>query len=317
MSTLRLWGEAFTISSLTGAKRRAKWAKSFNRPRLDVRVVSHNTLQSPSLARIRRVIAVASSLKAPRATADLLAEAEAAEDPKGGLGALRILDLAGHVHARSGGRRQLIWHPGPREGADPPRLVQRERHMRLRDLLRSGSARWHSTDWLLVEAGFDADLDLGLAIDEPSRTRLMGGLPMNFFRDRGKSARKYILGALKALYWLECVGWRNYTSQAVEWRWIQPVKERVAPPPLGQPSAFVDPYLTDDSRPSRQERIDARAAELQVEFAGVAQQWIRENYPYAAQQWEETQSRRIRELQGRRQAELREAEAWGWVVGDS
>lgn len=277
----------------------------------------NNTLQSSSLARIRRVVAVASSLKAPRATSDLLAEAEAAEDPKGGLGALRILDLAGHVHARSGGRRQLIWHPGPREGADPPRLVQRERHMRLRDLLRSGSARWHSTDWLLVEAGFDADLDLGLGIDEPSRTGLMGGLPMNFFRDRGKSARKYILGALKALYWLECVGWRNYTSQAVEWRWIQPVRERVAPPPLGQPSAFVDLYLTDGSRPSRQERIDARVAELTLAFAEEAQQWIRNNHPYAAQQWEETQSRRTREHQRRRQVELREAEAWGWGVGNS
>ena len=140
---------------------------------------------------------------------------------------------------------------------------------------------------------------------------------MNFFRDRGKSARKYILGQSKALYWLECVGWRNYTSQAVEWRWIQPVKERVAPPPLGQPSAFVDLYLTDDSRPSRRERIDARAAELLVEFAAEAQQWIRENYPYAAHQWDQEQSRRIRELQRRRQAELREAETWGWEVGDS
>ena len=95
------------------------------------------------------------------------------------------------------------------------------------------------------------------------------------------------------------------------------MRERVAPPPLGQPSAFDDPYLTDDPRPSRQERIDARAAELKVEFSAEAQQWIRENYPHAAQQWEETQSRRIRELQRRRQAELREAEAWGWVVGDS
>jgi hypothetical protein len=151
--------------------------------------------------------------------------------------------------------------------------------MRLRDLLRSGSARWHSTDWLLVEAGFDEDLDLGQAIDATSRTGLIGDLPVNFFRDRGKSARKYILGALKALYWLECVGWRNYTSQAVEWRWIQPVRERVAPPPLGRPSAFVDAYLTDDSLSSRRERIDARAAELTVEFAGEAQQWIRENHP--------------------------------------
>jgi hypothetical protein len=277
----------------------------------------HNTLQSSSLTRIRRVIAVASSLKAPRATSDLLAEAEAEEDPKGGLGALRMLHLTGHVHARSGGRRQLIWHPGALEGGDPPRLVQRERHMRLRDLLRSGSERWHSTDWLLVEAGFDEDLNLGQAIDETRRTGLMDGLPVNFFRDRGKSGRKYILGALKALYWLESVGWRNYTAQAVEWRWIQPVKERVAPPPLGQPSAFVDRYLTDDSRPSRQERIDARAAELEVEFAGEAQQWIRENYPHAAHQWEEEQSRRIRERQRRRQAELREAATWGWVVGDS
>jgi hypothetical protein len=260
---------------------------------------------------------MASSLTAPRPTAQLLAEADAAGDPKGGLGALRILDLEGRVEGRSGGRRQLIWHPGPREDADPPRLVQRERHMRLRDLLRSGSARWHSTDWLLVEAGFDEDLNLGQAIDETSRTGLMGDLPVNFFRDRGKSARKFILGALKALYWLECVGWRNYTSQAVEWRWIQPVRERVTPPPLGRPSAFVDRYLTDDSRPSRQERIDARAAELKLEFAGEAQQWIRENYPHAAQQWEEMQSRRMRELQRRRQAELREAEAWGWVLGNS
>jgi hypothetical protein len=270
-----------------------------------------NRLQPHSLARIRRVLDVACSLEESRLTADLLAEADAGQDLKGGLGALRMLDVEGFVHSRSGGRRQLIWHPGGRERGEPPRLAEAERYRRLRALLRSRTDRWHSTDWLLVAADFDPDLELRWADESERRRGLTHGLPVNFFRDHGKSARKYLLGALKVLYWLECLAWRNHTPQAVEWRWVQPVKEKVVVPPVSQQPRSADPYLIDDPPPSRRERLTARAAERQLTFQGEAQRWIRDNYPEAAQRYEDEHRRRAEDVAKRRQAELREAAYWG------
>jgi hypothetical protein len=264
-----------------------------------------NSLQPHSLARIRRVLDVACSLERPRTTADLLAQADAGQDLKGGLGALRMLDAEGLVHSRSGGRRQLVWHPGRREQDEPPRLAEPERYKRLRELLRSRTDRWHSTDWLVVEADFDPDLELRSAADSERRRGLTHDLPVNFFRDHGKSARKYLLGGLKALYWLECLAWRNHTRQAVEWRWVQPVKEKVVVPLVSQRRRSADPYLVQDPPPDRWVRLTEGAAKRRDTFQEEAKRWIRDSYPEAAQRYEDEQLRRAEDVAKRREAELR------------
>ena len=221
-----------------------------------------------------------------------------------------MLDAQGIVHARSGGRRQLIWHPGRREFGEPPRLVERESYLRLRDLLRSRNERWHSTDWLLIEAGLDPDLDLLNAEQSERGGGLWAGLPVNFFLDRGKSARKYVLGALKALYWLECVSWRNYTSQAIEWRWIQPVTEKVVVGRIRLPTTSADPYLLDGPAVSRWDRLTARAVEYREKFQEQEQQWIRDHYPKLAQQFEDRRRAQQESEEARRRSEHREAANW-------
>ncbi len=99
-----------------------------------------------------------------------------------------MLEVEGLVHSRSGGRRQLIWHPGRRDEGEPPRLAELQRYSWLRQLLRRRD-RWHSTDWLIVTAEFDPDLVLRSADEDEPRSRLSRDLPVNFFRDHGKSAR--------------------------------------------------------------------------------------------------------------------------------
>lgn len=296
---------------VAGREQSADWKEDFPPMHMWTGARFNNSLQPQSLARIRRVVDVASSLVTPQATADVVAAAGAEQDPKGALGALRMLDVEGVVHARSGGRRQLVWHAGPRsDEAEPPRLAERERYSRLRGLLRRNTDRWHSTDWLIVEADFDPDLELRSAGDWETRRGLSHGLPVNFFLDHGKSARKYVLGALKALYWLEHVAWRNSTRQAVGWRWVAPVEGRVRVPPISWRSKSIDPYLLDESPPSRRERLAAGGAERREIFAAEAQQWIRDNYPEAAQRYEDDRRRRADELAKRREAELREAARW-------
>jgi hypothetical protein len=89
------------------------------------------------------------------------------------------------------------------------------------------------------------------------------------------------------------------------------VKEKVVVPPVSQQPRSADPYLIDDPPPSRRERLTARAAERQLTFQGEAQRWIRDNYPEAAQRYEDEHRRRAEDVAKRRQAELREAAYWG------
>jgi hypothetical protein len=129
-----------------------------------------------------------------------------------------MLEAEGVVHVQRGSRRQLIWHPGVRDPEDePPLVADVSRYSMLRDLLRNSSESWISTDYLIRNADFDPHLR------EPGRGEPLStdrDLPANYFHDTGKSARKYVLGALKCLYWRESVAWRLYSSQAVSWRWI-------------------------------------------------------------------------------------------------
>lgn len=107
---------------------------------------------------------------------------------------MRVLDLQGIVHARSGRGRALVWHPcARREGVPVPGILQLERYVELVRLLSSRSERWHATDFLTREAGFDPDLRY-LEQSFVLARREFAGLPAGFFYDVSKSARKYVLG---------------------------------------------------------------------------------------------------------------------------
>lgn len=271
-----------------------------------------NVLSRASLQRIGTVVEVASSLTQPLTTADVIGRANASPDQKGTLGALRMLDVEGVVHARGGARRQLVWHPGPRAVEDERAAAQLYRYRALRQLLVNASDTWISTDYLLRTATFDSDLRSGPRDDDFGGPWRFSDLPVNFFVDSGKSGRKYLLGALKALYWRELVAWRLYSSQAVTWRWIGPAgKQRgldhiIRWDPSLRPD---DPYLTDGPT-NRGERIDEKARDRAMEHEKRFQRWIEEHFPEAAQRYKDTQRTREFEREKRRRAEQREAATW-------
>ena len=139
--------------------------------------------------------------------------------------------------------------------------------------------------------------------------RRWSDLPSAFFYDYGKSARKYVLGALKAYYWLEQVAWRNHTRQAIEWRWVAPVEGAVRVPLVAE-IPYVDPYLTEDPSLSRATRI-AQAAETRREaFEQETQLWIDHHYPEAAKRYRFERKRRESEREQKRKADAREARRW-------
>jgi hypothetical protein len=270
----------------------------------------NNSLQPESLARIGRVLEVARSLDRPVKTSELIAMADVDKDQKGALGALRMLALQGVVHPRAGPRRQLLWCPGEALDGRSPRGAWRTQYLHLRELLRANRKRWHATDWLVIQASFDPDLDVGRSRSLGGVPRLYDGLPVNVFRDDGKNARKYVLGALKALYWLECVAWRHYTRQAVEWRWVAPVSSVVRVPVRQERPIKHDPYLVDIPPPSRHERVCSRADDLAIAFEEKRQRWIKENHPDKAANYAAKQNQRQRDREAKRKADLREAKKW-------
>jgi hypothetical protein len=132
-------------------------------------------------------------LRSPVTTSALLGVVEL--DEKTGLGALRMFDVQGACHCRSGGRSQLIWHPGPRgENREPPRLLRREMYELLVDVLRQSSEEWLATDYLMRQIGSGAS----------------------------STARKNVLGALKALVVLGLADTAMYGRQAAVWQWTGP-----------------------------------------------------------------------------------------------
>jgi hypothetical protein len=229
-----------------------------------------NSLKPESLSRIRAVVETARRLRNPATTEDVVVAAAASSDRKGALGALRMLDVEGIVHARSGGRRQLVWHPGPRPRNVPvARMVDRPRYELLRYILQTDLS-WRPTDWLIREAEFDLDLQ---EVARRSWSKSDRDLPVTYFADYGKSARKYVLGALKALYWLEQVSWRNFSQQAIEWLWIASVPTDES---LGRPSprskSISDGYLSEGI--SREERLRAIAFERELSYMVSRQHWV-------------------------------------------
>jgi hypothetical protein len=273
----------------------------------------NNTLHPQSLARVRRVIEAARSVRRPVRTAELVRRARAGADEKGALGALRVLDLEGVVHARTGGRRQLIWHPGPRPDViSTPRGVHHQLYLRLRELMRRDARAWHSTDSLMINAGFDPDL-VETVVERP---RGQWDLPTMFFGDYGKSARKYVLGALKAYYWLECVAWRNHTRQAIDWTWIAPIEGIVKVPAMRERVRYADPYLSEKLVPDRSQRLVKRAAEREEAFRKETQQWLESHHPEKAQRYRDEQRRRALERDRKRRHEEREAREWQALLGE-
>jgi hypothetical protein len=302
----------YVVSNGTECTRPVSDDRGLSGPRVRFR----NTLKPESLARIRHVVEVAEALSEPMTTEGLIRAAMANSDSKGALGALRMLDVEGVVHATAGPRRQLVWNRGPRpKEVLPPKGARRERYGYLHDFLRHENTRWHATDFLAREAAFDPDLRVGSDDDgRPLHGRKHRELPVNFFRDNGKSARKYVLGALKALYWLELVAWRHHSCQAIEWRWIEPVPERRKARPRkplpSPPSASQDPYLTDKLVRPRHEALAERALDRFIAYENTHQAWVDTHHPEAAERYRDGRSRRAKEKEARRRAERREAKRW-------
>jgi hypothetical protein len=133
------------------------------------------------------------ALRSPATTIALLGKVKL--DEKTGLGALRMFDVQGECHCCSGGRSQLIWHAGPRrEDHDPPRLLRKEMYELLVDVLRQSGEEWLATDYLMRQIGSGAS----------------------------STARKDVLGALKALVVLELADTAMYGRQAAVWQWTGP-----------------------------------------------------------------------------------------------
>ena len=254
-----------------------------------------NTLSATSLARIRVLVAASRELSVALTTSEMTHLAGAESDMKGALGALRMLDVEGVIHATAGERRQLIWNRGRRPaGTAPPPGADHARFTLLRDLLRQPTTPWLSTDYLIRHAGFDPDLATGEEIRD-ERVRIERGLPVNFFRDSGKSARKYVLGALKALYWLERVAWSKFSTQAIQWRWVGPastVKPRgLAPAPLVTVRREHDPYLGGEGKAARPHKVRELEFERRLAFKESHQRWIDRHHPAAAARYRFDQER--------------------------
>jgi hypothetical protein len=258
-----------------------------------------NVLSAESLERIRRVVECARSLEGPLPTRELVGWAGATADEKGALAALRVLDLEEIVHAVSGRGKQLVWHPGARtEDAPVPKGVERMKWVYVRHQLQKIAPGWVATDFLvrLLDPEVEPDWadDGGLRHESSRVPKTMRGLPVSFFGDYGKSTRKYVLGALKAWFWLERVGWRHYTSQAVEWCWIAPVSlparaPRRPLPPRTRPAPYV---------------LGSPEVDRMLEYQKAYQRWVDTHHPEEARKYRDRQ--RVRELQRQREAKERE-----------
>jgi hypothetical protein len=107
-------------------------------------------------------------------------------DAKTGLGALKMAEVLGLVHATRGAKKALVWHKGPGEPGRPE-VWKRLPFRRLRDLLQ------HYRDSLV-------------------------GTP-DLMRDTGLAQRE-ALGALKALVVLGYVEIGHLDRQTVAWKWV-------------------------------------------------------------------------------------------------
>jgi hypothetical protein len=87
-------------------------------------------------------------------TAGVLAEAGLLRDPRGGVGGLHAASALFRCHARSGGRRTLVWFSGRRpEDEVAPKLAREEEYRRVLRLLRRSPRSGFPTARLQEVAG--------------------------------------------------------------------------------------------------------------------------------------------------------------------
>jgi hypothetical protein len=99
------------------------------------------------------------------ATGEILAAAGLARDPRGGIGGLHAASAIGLCHARSGGRRRLIWRPGRRpKGERLPRLTRERDYARVLRLLQGDPRAAYPTGYLQDVAGGRTRQEVGGAM---------------------------------------------------------------------------------------------------------------------------------------------------------
>jgi hypothetical protein len=184
----------------------------------------------------------------------------------------------------------------------------------LRDLLTFASDSWLSTDLIVRECLFDPALPLPLTAEGNPGDRQYRDLPVNMFTDGSRNGRRYALGALKVLYWRECVAWRQYSRQAIDWRWVgagargrtlSDWKGRVVPT-----GSRGDPYIDEAATRDRANAHQYRALARLEEYQRRRQAWIEEHYPEAAEAFRLRQQRTRAQKDARAREIEREARRW-------
>jgi Sigma-70, region 4 len=171
-----------------------------------------NEISRIGLERVRNLLSLAAAQdRIP--TQSLLLAAELQNDPRTGLGALKIAEVVGLVHSSRGDRKTLLWSGGALAGHAQPQPENRLPFRRLRDLLQYYR---------------------GSLIGTP-----------DLIRDTALPNRHEALGALKALVVLGHVEIGHLDPQTVAWRWVSGTGQRrlyqrgffersTAPIPLGE-----------------------------------------------------------------------------------
>jgi hypothetical protein len=101
-----------------------------------------------------RLLRLVQKLEGYHSTRDVLLAAGLGNDPRGGVGGLHAASALGLCHARSGGRRSLVWGPGARPSQEtPPRLARQEEYRRVIAVLRKSPRAAFATAVLQEVAG--------------------------------------------------------------------------------------------------------------------------------------------------------------------
>jgi hypothetical protein len=102
----------------------------------------------------KRLLRLVKKLDGYESTADVLRASGLAKDQRGGVGALHAASVLGLCHARSGGRRSLLWGPGPRPADEPaPSLARETEYRRVVAVLRKAPRAAFPTAFLAELAG--------------------------------------------------------------------------------------------------------------------------------------------------------------------
>lgn len=87
--------------------------------------------------RYARLLEFVVELQRELPTMEILAAVDLAHDPRGGIGGLHAASALGCCHARSAGRRTLVWRAGSRPAGEvAPKLAREAEYLRVLALLR-------------------------------------------------------------------------------------------------------------------------------------------------------------------------------------